>query len=54
MSRVKTENEMTLEHVDDQIRHDTILTFEVFDEYPVINPKEIAKYIRRVRNFSSP
>ena len=52
MSRVETEKETTLEHVEDQISSDTILTFEVFDEYPVINSKEIAKYTRRVGNFS--
>ena len=52
MSRVETEKETTLEHVEDQICSYTILTCEVFDEYPVINLKEIAKYTRRVGNFS--
>ena len=31
MSRVETEKETTLEHVEDQISSDTILTFEVFE-----------------------
>ena len=52
MSIVETEKETTLEHVEDQISSDTILTFEVFDEYPVIKSKDIAKYTRRVGNFS--
>ena len=50
MSRVKTEKERTKGHVEDKIFYDTILTLDIFDEYPVINSEELPN--RRVGNFS--